>query len=681
MRILVGAALIGHILPDRKIQKMNSARHSSVALRRRLLTLSPVFLLLSALAAASPSHVATPPIDAENVAAWADETFNKALDNHAFSGATVSVVRDGEVILSRGYGRADFSQPDPVDPQRTRFRIGSITKTFTATIIAQLFEEGRIASLDDPANRYLHDYQLPDNDGVPITLHHLLTHTAGFEDRFYFIGADEPLATHPPAEVFDKLRPAYVRPAGTQVEYSNFGIAVLGRIIEDITGTGIAQAMEERIFKPLGMRETVLMTDITEPPMLGKPATILPAGTHRETPFTAINPAIAAAGSIASTAEDMTRYMLALLGEPIEPDQPPHFSAAVREHLYTRRASNAHDSAGLGMVFFLDEWAGQPTIAHGGNWTGFHSWMTIVPDLRTGFFVSLMSEGPGATLGSDLRSVFMPWKTPTPSPAVISGGVYERAFLSHFLGERNPLPAKVSLDSPTAASITGWYRPDRRPFTTAESVADLINLGGGLIRVEADSTGITVGKAGPWHHVGDNVFMLDVPTRDRMIIRSDDRIGAPVLIPDLGIYTATRIPWYQHARLHLYIVLAAMLAGIITLALLHAKREPTLKPMARTAAWTTVIASLALIPIAYFGRATGTDMLSTLYAGHSDRLAFFVIIANLLLVAALITIAMAALQRSHSTRARRYLAIIGGAGLVLSLTLAHYNVIGWHVPS
>lgn len=644
-------------------------------------TLPLLFLLLSALAVASPSQLDPPPIDAENVAAWADETFNQALENNAFSGATVSVVRDGELILSRGYGRADFSRPGPVDPRATRFRIGSITKTFTAVIIAQLLEEGRIASLDDPANHYLRDYQLPDNDGVPITLHHLLTHTAGFEDRFYFIGADQPLSTHPPADVFDKLRPAYVRPAGTQVEYSNFGIALLGRTIEDLTGMGIAQAMEERIFRPLGMRQTMLMADISEPPMLGRPATILPDGTHRETPFTAINPAIAAAGSITSTAEDMARYMLALLGEPTEPEQSPHFSAALLEHLYMRRADNAPESTGLGMVFFLDEWAGQPTIAHGGNWTGFHSWMTILPELRTGFFVSLMSETPSATVGSDLRSIFMPWKTQKPSPAVISGGVYSRAFLSHFLGERTPLPAKVALDSQIAEAITGWYRADRRPFTTAESVADLISLGEGLIRIDADSTGITVSKAGPWHHVGNDVFILDAPTRDRMIIRSNDRVGAPVLTPDLGIYTATRIPWYQHTRLHVYIVLATMLASIITLVLLQAKREPTVKPMARTAAWTTVIASLTLIPIAFFGRAAGADMLSTLYAGHTARLTFFVIIANLLLIAALVTIATAVLQRSHSMRARRYLAIIGVAGLVLSLTLAHYNVIGWHVPS
>lgn len=644
-------------------------RHTASAMRWLPALL---FLLFAPVGHAADS----PAIDAQNVAEWADSTFNEALKKNAFSGLTVSVVRDGAIIFSRGYGRADFSRPDPVDPQRTQFRIGSVTKTFTATIIAQLVEEGRIASLDDPANRYLRGYQLPDNDGVAITLHHLLTHTAGFEDQFYFIGADEPIGTHPPADVFDSLRPEYARPAGARVEYSNFGIAVLGRIVEDITGIGIAQAMQQRIFQPLGMNNTQLLDDLNEPATLGKPATILPDGSVRETKFTAISPPIAAAGSIASTADDMARYMLAQLGASVDPSTQPLLSPAVRERLHTRRAGNAPDATGLAMVFFLDEWAGKQTVAHGGNWTGFHSWLTLIPELNAGIFVSIMSEAPGPTVASDLRSVFMPWTTPTSSPAVLSGSVYTRAFLSHFLGERGAMPAAVDASDDTAGS----YRPDRRPFTTAESVADLLYLGTGLLRIDADAGGIKLGGAGPWKSVGDGVFMLDVPTRDRVIIRPDARVDAPVLIPDLGLYTFTRIGWYQHPRLHLYVALGSLLAGLIALVLLQVKRANSVRPTARMLAWTTVVAGISLIPIAYFGRAGGADMLTLLYAGHSGRLATFVVAANLMLIAAAGTLAAAFINRNEGTRSAGTLAAIGISGLVLALVLASYNVIGWHLP-
>lgn len=654
---------------------MNAMRHHAASSASALFAWMTALLIVLAVPAAS---AAPTPIDAASVAVWADETFNAALEQRQFSGATVSVVRDGAVIFAKGYGRADYSRPEPVDPQHTQFRIGSVTKTFTATLIAQLLEEGRIASLDDPANRYLHDYQLPDNDGVAITLHHLLTHSAGFEDQFYFIGADEPISTHPSAEVFDKLRPAYVRPAGARVEYSNFGVAVLGRIVEDITGMGIADAMQQRLFGPLGMRQTRLLDDIDEPATLGKPATIPAEGADRPTKFTAISPPIASAGSIVSTAQDMAHYMLAQLGESVAEGQAPLLSATTLERLHTRRTGNADDTTGLAMIFFLDDWAGARTVSHGGNWTGFHTWLTLIPAQRTGIFVSLMSEAPGPSVGSDLRSVFMPWVSPKPSPAVLSGSVYTRAFLTRFLGERSALPAPVSTEG--AASVAGWYRPDRRPFTTAESVADLVYLGGGNIRIDQDAAGLTIGGAGPWRPVGDGVFMLDVPTRDRVTIRHDERVGAPVLIPDLGLYTATRIAWYQHPRLHLYITLAAMLAGAIALALLHTERAGDVRAAARIPAWITVIASLALIPIAYFGRASGYDMLTQLYAGHAGRMEMFVVTANLLLATAAVSLVLALVQRSNPARARGSLAAIGIAGLVLALILANYNVIGWHLP-
>lgn len=652
-----------------KIPKMLTKRHSTC-----LGALLAVTAMPSAGLAATPLQ---PPIDAASVTSWANETFPQALARHQFSGATVSVVANGRIIFSKGYGRADFTHPEPVDPERTQFRIGSITKTFTATMIAQLVEEGRIASLDDPANKYLSDYRLPDNDGVPITLRHLLTHTAGFEDEFYFICSDRPVATHPPAAVFDSLRPAYVRPAGTRVEYSNFGIAVLGRIVEHVTGLGIAEAMQRRVLGPVGMRHTVLMDDINEPAALGKPATILPDGTYRPTKFTAINPPIAAAGSIASTAGDMARYMLAQLGE--SPDaqagQAPVFSDAVRRMLHTRLAGNAPDTTGLAMVFFLDDWAGLQTVAHGGNWEGFHSWMTLIPARDTGIFVSLMSEAPGPTTSTDLRALFMPWTASAPSPAILSGDFYVKSFLNNFLGERRALPPPATGTDP---AVAGWYRLDRRPFTSAESVSDLFYLGASVFPVSTDAAGLDIGGAKPWRAAGNGAFVLDAPNRDRTVIREDPRVGTMVLIPDLGLYTATRIRWYQHPRLHVYITMAALLAGCVSLALLY-RRSPRTSPVGQALAWLTVLSGVALVPVALYGRASGTSMLELLYAGYSGRLIAFVILANLGLAAAVCTLIVSLRSRvgSHSNRP---LLMVSLCGLALSAILAIYNVIGWHVP-
>ena len=86
---------------------------------------------------------------------WADETFGRILAEHRVSGLAIAVTQGGEVILNKGYGYADWVARTPVDPNTSQFRIGSLSKTFLSTAVAQLLERGQIDSLDDPANKYL----------------------------------------------------------------------------------------------------------------------------------------------------------------------------------------------------------------------------------------------------------------------------------------------------------------------------------------------------------------------------------------------------------------------------------------------------------------------------------------------------------------------------------------------
>jgi len=638
---------------------------------------------LAALVATAPAGAADPAlkprvIDELGVTRWADTMFEGALARNEFSGLVVTVVRDGRVILSRGYGRADYAKPGAVDPATTQFRIGSITKTFTASLLAKLIEGGRIASLDEPVNRYLRDYALPPNAGVEITLHHLVTHTAGFEDRFYAIGADQPVNARLPAREFDALRPAYVRPAGSRIEYSNFGLAVVGRVIEDVTGLTIDEAMRTMLFEPIGMTHTRLLVDVNEPAALGKPATIEADGSRRRTPFTAINPAVAAAGSIVSTGDDMARYMIAQLRASRDNAiQPAVLSERVLAALHTRRAGNQPETTGVGMVFFDEKWGGQRTVAHGGNWEGFHSWMTLIPELDTGIFIGVMGEPPLPDVGDTLRDLLAPWMESPSSPAVSSASGYANAFLVEFLGERRPMAAQsVALDGD---AIRGWYRPDRRAFSTVESVGDLLAVGGGILRVDSSAHALTVAGAGPWRPTGHGVFVLDAPTRNQVVIRDDPRVDAPVLVPDLGIYTFTKIPAYEHPRLHAYIVVVALLLCLASWLVLirSAGRVGT---ACATAACATTLLAWALPVVAFARVFDGKSMMEALYVGHSGPIALFVTFANLLAVVALATIGTALRSRSSPPPARRALIAIAVAGLAISGVLAFYNVIGWHVP-
>ena len=627
-----------------------------------------------ALANTAPAADSPPVFDAANVQAWADATFKPALARHEFSGLVVSVVRDGQTLFAQGYGRADFASPAPVNPAGTLFRIGSITKTFTATLIAMLIDEGKIGSLDDPANRYLRDYQLPDNDGVAITLHHLATHIAGFEDRFFFIGADRPTHARLPAAGFDTLRPAYVRPAGSRVVYSNFGFAVLGRIVEDITGLPIDVAMRDRLLRPLGMNHSRLLVDVAEPAGLGKPATIGSDGNLRSTPYTAINPAIASAGSLVTTGEDMTRYMLAQLG-----DRPADAAATillpdrVRALLHDRRAGNAPETTGVGMAFFDENWGPWRTVAHGGNWEGFHSWMVLIPALDAGVFISVMSEAAPPPPLQAVRELFAPGAPGPRPPAVTSGWAYTQKFLRHFLGERRALPAPgIAFD---AAPIDGWYLPDRRVFSTAESVADLVYLGAGALEVTTKDGALELGGAGPWRPAGNGVFVLDAPARNHIVIRQDERVDAPVLIPDLGIYTLTRIPAWENPRLHARIFILAIAIALVAwlLLLLSARRRGIMV----TAASATALICGALPVVAAGNFFAGKSMLESLHAGHAGPLGSFMILANLLAVISVLTLLLSLRASAAPRRSRNLSFLIALCGLMIAAVLARYHVIGW----
>ena len=152
------------------------------------------------------------PTDPAEMEAFLDELMAKDMEENHIAGAAVSVVKDGKLFFAKGYGYADVENKVPVDPEQTAFAIGSVGKLFTWTAVMQLVEQGKL-DRDADVNTYL-DFRIPDTYPEPITLKHLLTHTAGFEDLWFEVFAwdadglmpvGEWLATHIPARC---VRPA-----------------------------------------------------------------------------------------------------------------------------------------------------------------------------------------------------------------------------------------------------------------------------------------------------------------------------------------------------------------------------------------------------------------------------------------------------------------------------------------
>nr|WP_166395124.1 serine hydrolase domain-containing protein [Rubrobacter marinus] len=177
------------------------------------------------------------PTDEREVEAFLDGYFAQQLEGHKIPGATVSVVKDGEVLFAKGYSEADVARGKPVVADETLFRIASTSKLFTSTAAMQLVEEGRL-DLDEDVNVYLDDVEIPDAyPGRPVTLRHLLTHTAGFEQVITGSGARDAAGVEPLGEYLSDNVPERVRPPGEATSYSNYGMSLAGLVVEDVSGS------------------------------------------------------------------------------------------------------------------------------------------------------------------------------------------------------------------------------------------------------------------------------------------------------------------------------------------------------------------------------------------------------------------------------------------------------------
>lgn len=338
-----------------------------------------------------------------DVDAWLDGILPAALENFDIAGATVSIVADGEVLTTRGYGYADVAAQAEVDPADTLFRVGSIAKLFTDTAVMQLVESGDL-DLDVDVSKYL-DFEIPRNFDDPITLRNLLTHTAGFEERLQdMIRYEGPrptlrenLTTNPPEQVY--------RP-GTTPAYSNYSNGLAGYIVQRVSGVPFESYVADSILAPLGMNsstfEQPLPDELADRMSNGYATSNGPASG-----FELISPA--PAGALSTTAADMAQFMLAHLGDHENADDmlAADTRALMQKPALTDTLGTLAEGPRMTLGFFDESRNGHAILGHGGDTDLFHSHMQLYPDDDTGIFVSLNSSGSTATASMDVRNAVM----------------------------------------------------------------------------------------------------------------------------------------------------------------------------------------------------------------------------------------------------------------------------------
>jgi len=249
--------------------------------------------------------------DTRELETFFDNFMAEKLPDLNIPGASLIVVQDGEIVLSKGYGFADIDSETPVNPAETIFRVGSVSKLFTATAVMQLVERGEV-DLHTDITQYLTAFQIPATYAEPVTLHHLLTHSSGFEDRF--IGGMT-LDENKLGSIEDFLQdalPARVTPPGEVHSYNNYGFALAGYVVEEVSGMPFEDYVYLNILQPLGMT----LSSFAQPLPLELKAQL---ATGYELAGDDLAPAVfqydraVPAGSMSSTAEDMAAFMIAHL--------------------------------------------------------------------------------------------------------------------------------------------------------------------------------------------------------------------------------------------------------------------------------------------------------------------------------------------------------------------------------
>jgi CubicO group peptidase (beta-lactamase class C family) len=491
--------------------------------------------------AIAPQASPAPELTKADFETFLDALIPSQLRNRNIAGAVVSVVNDGQVLFQKGYGYADFEAKKPVLPDQTLFRPGSISKLFTATAVMQLVEQGKL-DLDRDVNDYL-DFAIPKTYPEPVTLRQLLTHTAGFEETLknLFV-ADEsdmkPLRTYLMTQM-----PASIFPPGRVPSYSNYGFTLAGYIVERVSGERFERYIDNHILKPLRMTNSTF--DQPLPPTLAAQMSkgyLNAVKKPRDFEFVQAAPA----GSLSTTAADMTRFMLAFLQDGSVDGVAILKPETVRQ-METRQFELHPMVNGLGITFM--EYLIDPVriIAHGGDTVYFHSDMILVPDAHLGYFLSYNSLGKN-----------------------VGGGRGEvlRSFVNRYFP--SPGEPKIDVDSNTAKSdghaVSGVYDGTRRGETTLLRILALL----GEVRVSSDKDGVLTvegdknqrGELKKWKEIAPLVYS-EVDGLERIAFRRDASGTVREMLPFPAIYKGQRVPWYANK-----IFVGLVIGGSLMLALL-----------------------------------------------------------------------------------------------------------------
>jgi CubicO group peptidase (beta-lactamase class C family) len=395
---------------------------------------------------ASPAAAVAHSLERADLEPWLDGLMPYAIERGDVAGAVVAVVKNGEVIFSKGYGFADVEKRKPVDAERTMFRPGSISKLFTWTAVMQLVEQGKL-DLDHDVNEYL-DFNIPPRSDGPITLRDIMTHTPGFEEQIKELIVSDPKRLVPLKVYAEQKTPVRIFKAGSTPAYSNYATALAGYIVERVSGQPFDDYIDAHLFKPLEMTHATFRQPLPAA-FAADMSNSYALGSQPPKPYEIV--VAAPAGSLAASGVDMAHFMIAHL-EGGEYHGARILGAETLKMMHETPTDMIPPLNRMMLGFYEQNYNGHRIISHGGDTVYMHSYLHLLLDDHVGLFVSVNSQGREGAAGA------------------IRGALFDDFLDRYFPGTSDVRKVDAKTAAEHAKLMAGYYESSRRPETSFMSI-------------------------------------------------------------------------------------------------------------------------------------------------------------------------------------------------------------------